>query len=751
MSKLYLIAAIVALFAIISPFQAQNFTLISESSDQVVYQHELDAFTENFVQINGQAYQNFSKTVKIVSDHLGEPAMPYYSTAVLLSNTGDVSFTVEFDSFYDIQGIDVAPSKGDLKRNVNPEDIPYTFGPVYQQNTFYPGELAQLSEPFNFRKTRGVSIALYPYQYNPVTHTLRVYENLRVKVNTDSSITGQNELIVNGLPASQDVLVNVYQNIFINPPVSDRRYVPVGEQGEMLIITAPEFVNALNPLVDWKIRKGIKTTLVTTNETGTTDTSIKDFVAAYYTDHPELINLLLVGDSDKIPAHSYGFISGEHRWSDSYYGQLVGGNNDFYPEVFVGRFSGNTSEIQTMVQRTLEYEINPMAGSWMRNALGIASNEGAGFGDDGESDFQHLRNIRQQLLNFGYLEVYEFYQGSQGGADAPGEPSPAMINNAVNAGVSLFNYTGHGWTEGMSTGNYTNSSVNQLQNNGTYPFVVSVACNNGTFVDATSLCEVMLRKAHNNQPAGFIAAAGSSILMSWAPPMQAQDEMANIITQLYEDNRKETLGGLFYNSLISVLVEYNNNGTAKEVMQTWVLFGDTSVSYRYLETLSLTATHEPTIPTDATSFLIETDVDEAMFALSQDNQVLGYGVSAGGSVQISIDGLLSENPVYVVGTKQNYKPYENTIVVGAASIDSFGLNNVLVYPNPADNVVTLDWSGKEVLKYFEIYDITGRLVNHVTINTQNTYQLDVTHMQGGIYLLKLYGETGQATKKLMIK
>src|SRR5690606_14742474 len=151
--------------------------------------------------------------------------------------------------------------------------------------------------------------------------------------------------------------------IFINPPVSDRNYVPVGEQGEMLIITAPEFATALNSLVEWKIRKGIKTTIVTTNETGTSDTSIKDYVSDYYADHPELIHLLLVGDSDKIAAHSYGFISGEHRWSDSFYGQLVGGSNDFYPEVFVGRFSGNLAEVQIMVQRTLEYETNPMAGN----------------------------------------------------------------------------------------------------------------------------------------------------------------------------------------------------------------------------------------------------------------------------------------------------------------------------------------------------------------------------------------------------
>src|SRR5690606_40379739 len=106
--------------------------------------------------------------------------------------------------------------------------------------------------------------------------------------------------------------------------------------------------------------------------------------------------------SDKLGSDTYGFISGEDRWSDSYYGQLEGGDNDLYPEVFVGRFSGNLQQIQTMVTRTLEYETNPIDGDWMTNAAGIASNEGGGFGNDGESDFQHLRNIGSQLLDYNF-------------------------------------------------------------------------------------------------------------------------------------------------------------------------------------------------------------------------------------------------------------------------------------------------------------------------------------------------------------
>ena len=68
----------------------------------------------------------------------------------------------------------ITPSKGSLKRNINPADVPYSFGAEYSINAFYPAELATMSEPYNLRNARGVAIQVSPYQYNPVTKVLRV-------------------------------------------------------------------------------------------------------------------------------------------------------------------------------------------------------------------------------------------------------------------------------------------------------------------------------------------------------------------------------------------------------------------------------------------------------------------------------------------------------------------------------------------------------------------------------------------------
>src|SRR5690606_15679009 len=266
----------------------QHFDLTKSSDREITFTHRLEPFKEAKVTINNEAYQNFGAVSKVVLAHLGEPALPYYAKAVLLPNLGTASLSVEHDGFYEINGISVAPSKGILTRNTDPKDVPYRFGEVYNQDTFYPGELAVMNEPFVLRKTRGAGISLFPYQYNPVTKTLRVYQNLRVKVTIDPSQTGINEINPKGLPLHEDAFASIYAKTFLNPPpLQQANYNVVPENGELLIIVPGEYAESIAPLVDWKIKKGIKTTVIQVNPNPTvTDTEIKTIVQDFYATNP---------------------------------------------------------------------------------------------------------------------------------------------------------------------------------------------------------------------------------------------------------------------------------------------------------------------------------------------------------------------------------------------------------------------------------------------------------------------------------
>lgn len=387
----------------------------------------------------------------------------------------------------------------------------------------------------------------------------------------------------------------------------------------------------------------------------------------------------------------------------------------------------------------------------MKNAIGIGSNEGDGYGDDGETDYVHLRKIRTQLQGFGYQTVHEFYQGSQGGGDASGEPTPTMINNAINAGTGLFNYTGHGDLNLMVTGNYTSTYVKQLKNNGMYPFVISVACNNGTFVGKTCLAEDFLSVSYNNSPAGAIASAASTILMAWAEPMETQDEMTNILTEMYANNKKETIGGLFYNSQMGMLESYNESATAKEVMQTWVLFGDPSTLFRYDTTKTFQVGHPSQIDPGAQTISVTCDQANAAISLTKSNgDMVGSAFSKDGSIAINLGGVTDGESLKLTVSKQNFQPYQATILVKTLGVASFNNTSVSIYPIPAKDVVNLTWQNSKPAKVM-LYDATGKLVQTINNTSDKKLQINVSKYPKGVYILKYELDNKAYSEKLIVE
>ncbi|AEA42020.1 C25 family cysteine peptidase [Fluviicola taffensis] len=718
----------------------QNFLLESSNSKTIEFTHRLDIKPFEFIQIDGKSMIDFSKTYKILSKEKGSPELPLFHETLQLPAHGNPQVDVTFEEVVIFEDVLVAPSKGVLKRNVSPNSTAYSFGETYNMNSLYPATIANIKTPFIWRSMRGVVVEVSPYQYNPVTKQLFFYKGIHISLKTNTQLQGVNELSGQMDP----VMKSMQQKIVLNPTIE--KYTPMEESGSMLVISAPNLIEEITPLVHWKNQKGIRTELVSTTTAGTSDADIHTFIQNYYSTHPELIYVLLVGDDADIPAHTYGLSGGEQLYSDSYYGQLSG--SDYYPEVFVGRFSGSEANITTMVNRTLEYEKNPLAGDWMEKAIGLGSDEGSGIGNDDEPDWQHLRNIRSVLMSSGYSEVSEFYDGSHGGSDVSGSPNPGIILPVVNNGVGLFNYTGHGDVNLCVTGNFQSSNINQATNNGKYPFVISVACNNGTFTSGTCISEAWTRAVKNGTPSGAIAAAGSSILMAWAEPMQTQDEMAEIIAETNPVNQKTTLGGLFYNSQLSMLEEYPS-GSGEEVMQTWILFGDPSAQFRNKQTLPLSVVHPGNVPLNTTSVTVSCTVDGSLVAISQDNILLGSAISTGGQAVISIPVLASNDYLLVTGTKQNYATYQNSIQVadGPLGLTEIGLE-FAIYPNPASDLLVLDITNGNA-QTIRIISLDGKVVLEQEVSGNQT-TLNTASLRSGSYILEINSNTQNVRKNIQI-
>ncbi|MCE3296621.1 MAG: hypothetical protein K0R65_2335 [Crocinitomicaceae bacterium] len=729
-------------------YAQKNFQVKEEKENRVVTEfRDLNTKSYAYTEISGASYIDFGKTHKVTLLEKGKPQLPSYGVTFMLPAQGKSQVNVIYSEEEIIENVSVSPSKGNLKRNIDPANVSYEFGDVYQTNAFFPAEPVKLEKPFNLRSLRGQVVRVFPYQYNPVTKTLKHYKKITLELVTDPSVSGENELASN---AFQPRDLKSYSSLFVNPSKT-LKYDEVDESGDFLVLAPESYHEAISPLLSWKNKKGIKTHLVTVAESGETPETIKALIENEYWENPDLKYVLLVGDHQQIPAYSYGTTwDNEELFSDSYYGQLLGG--DFYPELFVGRFSGTAANVEVMVDRTLEYETNPMEGDWMTKALVLGSGEGAGYGDEGQADWQHLRGIHDQLLDYGYTSVHEFYDGSRGDDDASGNPLPSIILPAVNAGVGLFNYTGHGDINTCITGSFGSSQINQAVNNGMYPFVISVACNNGTFTYGNCISETWLKATENNTPSGAIAACGSSILMAWAPPMQTQDEMANLIVRNDESNIKNTLGGLFYNAQMSMLEEYPDNG--EEVMQTWVFFGDPSVDYRNAVTEELAVAFDSCIITPDITF---TSASEGAFiSLTQNNEILARGTVSGGSLTLNLGAYDILQNVEVVCSKPNFKPFFGTLVSGGcfaldvAEKANAGFN---LYPVPASQQIMLDFGKMVQTLSYAIYDVSGKELQRYSNAkfSANSHSLPVDGLANGVYTIRVNDGSQEAVYRFVVQ
>ena len=717
-------------------------TLLEQDANHVRLKFVLNDYQlSDQAEINNEMHQILHSNGGFSSLNLGTPDLLHFTSNIQLPNKGTSTINLVNSNFEDFQNINIIPSKGNLKRNVDPSTVPYSKGSVYGINAFYPSSNIDLGDPYIHRAIRGQNVIFHPFQYNPVNKTLRVFESIVVDVFFDKKASGVNELqnSLNEVPNSIDKL-NTRRYLNYQP----QKYISLGETGKMLVIYYDAFENDLSIWKEWKVRSGYDVEMVSVSSIGNNQSSIYNYIKDYYQNNPDFLFLVLVGDHQQVACYNAGSTGGwgsEIKWSDSKYGLIEG--NDWYPEIYVGRFSAtNSTDLQNIIERNMEYEVYPDTGDHYKRAIGLGSNEGQGIGHMGEADWQHLRNIRTDLLGYGFSEVYEFYDGSQGGSDASGNPNSSVINNAVNQGITLFNYTGHGDLNTCITGNYSSSNINSATNNGKYPFVISVACNNGTFTTGTCLAEAWQRASYLGSPTGSISVAASSILMSWAPPMATQDEIVDILTEKYPSNQLKTLGGLFYSGQMYMLDSYNSSNTAKEVIETWVFFGDPSVMIRSDVPSDIIVTHDSLKFTGLTDLTIACDVENAMVTLFLSDSLIGKSTVSNGQVDFTFDSILSVDSLKIVASAYNKTPYFGKVsIIDEPIIDPIGNSTeITMYPNPIENrelniFFILDNDQSMV---FNIYNQLGQLISSPEYNLNeggNELTFNLDFLSSGLYVL----------------
>ena len=607
-----------------TPVKIQE-TLVSSSEEEIIVDVKVGGFFQTSVETpNG-------KQVVISADNMaamltkGAPELPMYPISMIIGDRAEMEVSIVKSNYTDFENIEVAPSKGNFSRQINPADVEFVYGEMYEQDAFYPASQATLDNPYILRDFRAQNLMVYPYAYNPVTKTLRVYTDLRISVKKVSD-NGENQKVSR---RSDEIKLNVeskaaYERRFINF-ANQSKYDFLVDEGEMLIICVDEYMDAIQPLVEWKNISGRPTTMVGISETGTND-AMKTYVQNYYNEHPNFTYLLLVGEYNNLPPYTMSY----SVKSDNYYGMLEG--DDYYEEILVGRLSVVSSQDATnQVNKILYYEkeIDETA-TWLSRAVGVAADEGSGH--YGEPDYVHMDYIRDTLMHYTITEMSQHYAYVN-------NPTASNMIADFNIGASVTNYTNHGSPDGWAVANFSNTHVHQLTNDQKLSFIWSVACNNGQLDYQECFAEAWMRATNEatGEPTGAVGGMFSWISQPWQPPMYGQDEMNAILTE-WREGYKHTLGGVSLNGNMFVLDMCP--GDAGETHNSWLLFGDPSMMVRTKAPESMGVAANPsTLVIGMSSLTVNADADFGIATLSKEGEVLASSYIENGSAQLEFEAL----------------------------------------------------------------------------------------------------------------
>jgi hypothetical protein len=305
---------------------------------------------------------------------------------------------------------------------------------------------------------------------------------------------------------------------------------------DYIAIAHPDFIDALQPLVDFRRAQGLRVAVANIEDVydtfsgGMIDPSaIRDYML-YARDNwpgPAPRYLLLVGDA----SYDYqGFLPGStpnfvptYLLQTHFVGETASDNwfvslddEDDRPDMAVGRIPAQTAEqVADVVAKTLAYEQDPAAAEWSGRALFVA--------DDKQSSFQEISDdLAANFLPESY-EVEKIYLGQA--ADANAE-----VIRQLNQGVGVLTYVGHGSMNVWAQEKILRTEDATVLSNDALPFMMTMTCLVGYFhhPQAISMGEELLFN-----PSGGVVAALVPTSESLASD---QSELAsNIYTHLFGD------------------------------------------------------------------------------------------------------------------------------------------------------------------------------------------------------------------------
>jgi hypothetical protein len=649
------------------------------------------------------------------SNDVGEPKLPMLRRTIAVPLGAEVRFqlnsqsTRELDSKASKLQNRVIPAQEPISKSADPATLPFVVNErLYSRDEFNSRDWVQVTELGMMRGVRVFALDFYPVRYNPVTNSIRVMENVDVRV----------DFVNPDLAATADMLARtaswefeqLYSKTFFNWN-ADNRTALVRHPTKMVILCPVGYTSNIQSYVDWKTQQGFVVNVATVGSGGTvanTTTAIKNYMQSLWdnatANDPAPTYLLIIGDESGTITVATNTGATDSHVTDLTYVRLNG--SDYMPEMYHGRFSvSSTTELANVINKTITFEKTQMPDlSYLGKTVLIA-------GVDGTYASTHGNGA----INYATTEYFNAAHGITSDTylyPASGSSDAQIIANA-NEGRGYIVYTAHGGQTSWADPTFTVSDVNAMTNSGKYGVMVGNCCITNEF-DYSSPCfgEAIIRKADGGGVAyigginstywyeDYYWAVGYKTNINGSAPaydatkLGAYDAMFHTHGETY-DKWATTVGEGIYSG--NLAVQQSGSSRTNYYWEIYHIMGDPSLM-PYLGVPTANPASYPTqIMIGNTSYAITGAAPYTRVGLTMNGVIYGSGITdASGNLTLTITPFTSVGTAKLVLTAQNKITRIADIAVIAAQGPFMSVDQV-AYDDANNDVPEYNESG-----YFDV-------------------------------------------------
>jgi hypothetical protein len=731
---------LLAVIALVVAASGSSSGLVTLGSDAegIVFGLETPTPRIGSVELDGSCYATIGLGGADNLAEVGLPRVPVYRAwiEIPVGATVDVDVTENRISTLGMpSAMPVEPGLPPVSKNSPRDSYALEFDrDVYLSCNSFPSSWVRIVYAGGMRGHNLALVEVMPVRWNPAEGTVQVLSDATISLSYEGGSVAQS------MANSEHYAANGFEALLSSTLANYGTYGDGTDSpmGGYLIIAHPDFyATAMTDFVTWKMRSGYPTTLVSTDETGSTADAIKTYILdalETWPNPPQYV--LLVGDTGFIPGCAGTTYSGV---SDLYYVCLDDGG--WIPDAFIGRFSVQTTgQCILMAQRLIDYETWDYAGSgaWIQSTGWIASSDNYSI-----SEGSHNYCISNYTDPLGYTadKLYSHTYGA----------SAADVITAVNQGESMLTFSGHGSQTSWGDMAFGSSDFSQLTNEGMFPGVLSHACLTGDYGTGTCWAETWTRTAGR----GGLWFFGSVPSTYWGEDdILEKGEFDYFLGQDIPWTKCFLNGGL-----LSVYSYYSGGGLTQYYFEGYTLFGDPSAEMWTWQLaggvpMTMSVTHPATISeTGPVTITVAGATDDALVCIWKGDEIYERGYTEGGSI-VLYAAPETTGQILVTVRRHDYKPYLGVIQVTGTGVEGGGspvpLQITCANPVFSSGAVMLQGQG---LVSLEVYDLSGRLVATPysgEIDGSLSVGLSGSSLSPGVYFLRLSGGSSVDTQRVTI-